>query len=236
MNSSDRKGSTSHSAWVWRVARLVLEEECFLFRRSFKLIATVVLLTCSLESLAVGRGNEMPKRSDSDAMLGLVCVQEIDVEVDPKLGCGLNRTQFGVEGRAKLLGGNALSVELGDFDQVSKLPVRKLDGKEVSDPRPDGCACDGRDNLVRQEAHFPSSSLRWIVAFAIGLIGGGELVMWLSRRFKKPNVRRERHTTAAPTVTERTIVAPPLCVRSTAGLGRFAGQVLPDAAEQRQPG
>ena len=86
---------------------MVLEEKCFFVRDAFKLVATVVLLACSLEAGAVGLTDKVFESGDGEAMLLTVGVEKINVEVDGKLGVGLKERQFGIEGGAKVFSGGS---------------------------------------------------------------------------------------------------------------------------------
>lgn len=176
LDSRHSKGSTGQSAWVGRVAWLILEEKRFFFREAFKLVATAVLLACSHEVCAVGFFDEVLERRDGRAMLLAVGAEKINVEVDDKLSAGLKTLKFFRERGPEVLCGVGESC---DHFASFREPVRENDGSNDSGDANDS----GNDWEVWFECLYfvlyPTVAL-WLAG---GLSGGGR-----GHEDEKPNV------------------------------------------------
>ena len=191
-NSRDRK--FARKAGVEMISNSVVCEKQEFFGVHFDLfyrewsavlvLSITVALPISAEASEARFGNERLEVGGSFGMSGIVGGAEVVLKINAEREAGFKRAQLLGEGVAEANASGPHSLGLGEGQHVLQLVGRKSPGEVVGQPRAEQGAKDCGVDFVRQRDH---GTLRLIAAFVFGVIGVGELGLWLERR-KKPNV------------------------------------------------
>ena len=189
-----RGGSLSWTDWIEMSTNTCIDkkEKCFgvhagLFRRDWLpalVFAVAVAIPISAEASEASLLNERLEVGDSFSVSRFIRPSEVVLKINPEREVRFERAQFFGESASEPNSGGARSLSLSESQHVLELVGSKSPGEIVGQPRTEQGAKDCSVDFVRQRDH---GVLRLIAGFVFGVIGAGELSMWLQRR-KKPNV------------------------------------------------